>query len=128
MEVTLLEQVGHMVRLHKHQIWRFENLPEPGEVFGRRRAVHYPVIERQAQVHHRTNDDCAVFYNRLLLDRSDSEYRALAGRDDRVKAVNAVSAQVCDGKRAAGEVVGRWSARSGSCHKLLDLAEISVWI
>ena len=70
-------------------------------------AMGLPVVEDQAQCPHLPHDDFTVPDNRLGLDAPDAQDSRFWQVDDRREGVYLVHAQIGDGERPAGQVVGQ---------------------
>lgn len=80
--------------------------PHAIEEAGGRTAVEYAVVEGQAQRHKRARHDLALKYGWFFDDAAEAKDRGLWQVDNRGEGVDAVHAEIADGKSAALQGVG----------------------
>ena len=88
----------------------FERLFDEIEELGRVAAVGDFVVNRQCHIHHPANAErigCVAGWHTNIGNSAYSEYRALAGDDNRDERIDAECAEIADGYAAAFEVLKR---------------------
>src|SRR5437588_10591653 len=110
-----------LVPFHQHQRGAGEIIRYFPHEVRRERAVDNSMIERDREVHHATDDDLSVAYDRALLNTVRAENADLRIVDHREGEQPANRADVRDGKRAARDVVVRELAGARLIGKRADL-------
>jgi hypothetical protein len=84
----------------------FDGVHKVSYEFGGTDSVDHTMIAGERQGHHRADPGLAVYGNDTICDRAYCENCGLRLNDDSCEGVDSEHAEVADGKRAAGKIVG----------------------
>ena len=109
-------------RLRQQRPWIFDEAAKVSEEAGTGSAVDHLMVERENQRRHVTGRDRFTLDHRGPAHPAHTQDCALRWVEDRREPIHAKAAEIGDGKRATGKVVGRQRSRPGAIREFSDIA------